>query len=172
MRTSAALLLAALAAAVAAPSALASPCATTPVHHTPYPGKAPGLGGLPWVAGGADSNGMVALLWYWPTRWSGDEGRIFTRGHAPGKVNTKVLWAFLGPQAPKLDAGDDLVVRGRRLDGRGSFRSEFAPIGYAGQENAPSWASIVVVPTPGCWRITATAGKLRGAVTLRAIVAR
>ena len=60
-------------------------------------------------------------------------------------------------------------MRGRRLDGRGSFTQRFGPIGYEGQKGAPSYASIVDVPKPGCRRLVLTTGRVRASVVFGAV---
>lgn len=143
-------------------------CDLPPVHHTPYRGGDRSLDGIPWIEGKPRRTGLVGLLWYWREAWGRSrEARVFTGGVAPEGYNAKVLWAFLAPSAKDRGA-TELVIRGRRLDGRGHFRGKFAAIGYEGQRGAPSYASIIDIPTPGCWRLTLTTGKLRATVDLRA----
>jgi hypothetical protein len=55
------------------------------------------------------------------------------------------------------------------MDGPGSFSDTFAGIGYEGSDGAPSYASIIDVPKPGCWRLTLTTGKVKATVDLRAV---
>jgi len=151
--------------------ALASRCAPPPVHYTPYPGGDERLSGIPWIRGAPSSAGIVALLWYWPEEWRRQrlrEARIFAGGKAPAGYNTKVLWAFLAESA-KGRGGGTLVVQGRRLDGQGTFRQEFAAIAYEGQEGAPSYASLIDVPEPGCWRLQLSTGELQAHVDLLAV---
>jgi hypothetical protein len=110
--------------------------------------------------------GLVALLWYWPEDWQKEhlrEARIFTGGVAPAGYNVKILWAFVAREA-KGRGGSEVTVEGRRLDGAGSFRQEFAAISYEGQEGAPSYASIIDVPELGCWRLSLSTGDLRAHV--------
>jgi hypothetical protein len=117
------------------------------------------------ISGWWDSSG------YWPESWKRRhlrEARIFIGGVAPAGYNVKILWAFLAPSA-KDRGGSELVVEGDRLDGRGAFRQEFAAIGYAGQRGAPSYASIIDVPRPGCWRLTLTTGDLSASIDFRAV---
>jgi hypothetical protein len=94
--------------------------------------------------------------------------QIFVGGKAPQGTTTKILWAFLGGPA-KSRADLQLVLHGRRLDGRGSFTQRFGAIGYDGQNGAPSYASIVDVPKPGCWRLELTTGRVRASVVFRAV---
>jgi len=141
------------------------------VHYTPYPGHARGLSRLPWICGAAGSDGLVGLLWYWPPEWRHRrvaQPRIYTGGEAPQGSTTKILWAFLAPSA-RNRGGRELTVRGRRLDGPGAIRQRFAAIGYAGQNGAPSFASIIDIPRPGSWRLELSTGALRATVDLRAI---
>jgi len=81
----------------------------------------------------------------------------------------KILWAFLAPKAKQATDDQMLTVKARRLDGPGKTWQRFTSIGYAGQNGAPSYASIIDLPTPGCWRIEATAGSLHGVATFRAL---
>jgi hypothetical protein len=155
----------------ALPAGHAASCPAARVHYTPYPDPAPGLSRLPWVDGDPKEVGLVGLLWYWPKSWQqrhAQPARIFTGGTAPAGYSTKVLWVFTASTA-KNRGGGALVVRGRRLDGRGSFRQEFTAIGYEGQNGAPSYASIIVVPKPGCWRLDLSTASLRASVVVQAV---
>jgi hypothetical protein len=146
-------------------------CNPARVNYTRYPGGDSGLGGLPWIRGAPRAVGLVGLLWYWPESWRQRRlrpARIFTGGVAPAGYSTKILWVFLGRSA-KGGGGARLVVRGRRLDQQGSFTQKFAAISYAGQQGAPSYASIIDVPTAGCWRLQLSAGTLRASVVFQAV---
>jgi hypothetical protein len=154
------------------PPAARAPQACDPaqVRYDPYPGGDERLSQIPWIAGKPQSSGLVGLLWYWPDEWRRqqvEEARIYTGGVAPQGWNVKILWAFVAPSA-RGRGESELLVEGRRLDGRGRFEGRFAAIGYAGQEGAPSYASIIDVPKQGCWRLTLTTGTLRAEVDLRA----
>jgi hypothetical protein len=153
-----------------APVTTPSPTCDPPrVHRSAYPGHGKGLEGIPWIEGEPRETGLVGLLAYWPPQWRKVRtARIYTGGRAPQGYNTKMLWVFLGPSA-KRDADTELRVEGRRMDGPGTFHASFAGIGYEGQDGAPSYASIIDVPKPGCWRLTLTTGKLTATVDLRAV---
>jgi hypothetical protein len=154
--------------------ASATGCATARVQYTAYAGGDRSLAGLPWVRGEPARAGLVGLIWYWPEEWRQRRvraARIYTGGVAPAGYSTKILWVFLG-RSSKGRGGAQLVVRGRRLDAPGSFRQEFAPISYSGQQGAPSYASIVVVPSAGCWRLQLSAGSLRAGVVFQAVRAK
>lgn len=146
-------------------------CVASLVQYTRYPGGDARLGGLPWIRGEPRATGLVGLIWYWPRSWHERRvrrARIFTGGVAPEGYSTKILWAFLA-KAAQGRAGRQLVVRGERLDGPGTFQQSFAAISYAGQNGAPSYASIVNVPTAGCWRLRLTTGSLRASVVVQAV---
>lgn len=146
-------------------------CDSAQIHYSPYPGHGIGLGLLPWICGAPGSQGLVGLLWYWPQKWRHRrfaEPQIYTRGVAPGGGSTKILWTFLAASA-RAAGGDELTVRGHRLDGPGTFVQRFGAIGYDGQDGAPSYASIIDIPQPGLWRLELSTGRVRGAVELHAI---
>jgi hypothetical protein len=144
-------------------------CRAQRVHHTPYPGGDERLYTIPWIAGKPDELGLVGLLWYWPKQWRGvRRARVFTGDVGPDGQSAKILWAFLEPGVFDRAEGE-LVIEGENLDGSARFREEFAPISYAGQEGAPSWASSLDLPTPGCWRLTLTTGDLDATVDIRAV---
>ncbi len=148
-----------------------SSCNPPQVQYTPYPGHGDGLSQIPWIRGEPRASELVALLWYWPQEWQRRhlrEARIFTGGVAPAGYNVKVMWVFLSRSAAGR-AGSELVVEGRRLDGPGRFKDSFAAISYAGQGEAPSYASIIVVPEPGCWRLNLSSGALRTHADFRAV---
>jgi hypothetical protein len=155
------------------PAAATAPAACEParVRYRPYPGGDARLSGIPWVSGEPASTGLVGLLWYWPEEWRAKrlrEARIYTGGVAPQGWNDKILWAFVAASA-RGRGGSELVVVGRRADGQAEFSDRFAAISYSGQEGAPSYASIIDVPTAGCWRLELATGRLRAHVDLLAV---
>ena len=174
MRQAAALAAIVALVAVAAGSSSAGPqasCVPARVNYTPYGGGDRQLDHTAWVGGAPGRYRLRGLLWYWPESWRKqqvDRARIYVGGEAPQGWTTKILWAFLG-EAAKTRAAGHLAVRGRRLDGRGSFTQRFAAIGYDSQDGAPSFASIVDVPKPGCWRLQLTTGRVRVSVVFRAV---
>jgi hypothetical protein len=144
-------------------------CRPARMHYGPYPGGDRRLDGIPWIRGEPRDLGLVALLWYWNAEdWGKARNAwIFTGGEAPEGYSAKVLWAFLAPHVKDL-GGTELVVEGRNLTRAGRFRDRFAAIGYEGQNGAPSYASIIDLPTPGCWRLVLTTGDLRAHVDVQA----
>ena len=146
-----------------------APCRPARVRQAPYPGHGKGLDTLPWIAGTPRGPGLVGLIWYFPTdRDNVHRARIWAGGKAPQGYNTKMLWVFLGDGAQDR-ASTELRVTGRRMDGPGRFADSFAAIGYEGSDGDPSYASIIDIPRPGCWRLTLTSGSLRASVDMRAI---
>jgi len=151
--------------------AAAGRCRAARVQRPPYPGHGKGLDGLPWIAGRPRSTGLVGLVWFFsPESNPTGRARIWAGGRAPDGSNTKMLWVFLG-DAAAAGADAELRVVGRRMDGPGRFADSFAAIGYEGSDGAPSYASIIDIPRPGCWRLTLTSGSLRATVDMRAIPA-
>jgi hypothetical protein len=65
-------------------------------------------------------------------------------------------------------AGGNLIVQARRLDGPGKTWQQFGPIGYDGQNGAPSYASIIVLPSEGCWKLRLAAGAAHASVVFQA----
>jgi hypothetical protein len=160
--------------ALAAGSSSAGPraaCLAARVNYTPYGGGDHSLDRIAWVGGTPGRYRLRGLLWYWPDGWREqrvERAQIYLHGKAPQGWTTKILWAFLGESA-KTRAGGELVIRGRRLDRRGTFTQRFSAISYDGQDGAPSYASIVDVPKPGCWRLQLTTGQVRAALVFRAV---
>jgi hypothetical protein len=151
-------------------------CSAALLHPGPYPGHASGLGQLPWVSGQPASLGLVGLVWYWPRAWADvHRARIYTGGTTPGGhggPNMKILWVFTSAAAKRAyvrGGGGDLIVQGRRLDGVGKTWQRFVPIGYAGQDGAPSFASIIDLTSAGCWRLRLSAGALHATVDFLAV---
>jgi hypothetical protein len=154
------------------PTSTVASCATALVHYTPAPGaRQLDLSDLPWVRGEPEESGLVALLWYWPRPWVHQrltEGRIFTGGVAPAGYNVKVLWMFVSSGA-RARGSRSVVVHGTQLDGTATFQERFSRIGFDSDAGPPAYASIIDVPSAGCWRLEIRSGQLKARVSLRAI---
>jgi len=147
-------------------AAAPAPCEPAAVKRTPFP-----IGGerTPWVEGEPRGSGLTAVLAYWPPRWKDvTRARVVTGGTMPEGWNAKTMWIFVGAEN-RDRGGPELVIEGRNLTGEGTWRDTFAAISYEGQQGAPSYASIVDLPSPGCWRLTLTSGDLHGTVDLQAV---
>jgi hypothetical protein len=147
----------------------ARPCDPAAVNRTPPPGPR-GLGAeVAWIGGEPRSAGLVGFLVYWPERWH-DVGsaRVVTGGVMPEGWTTKTMWAFVN-RDDKHSGDSELVIEGRNLDRPGTWRESFAAISYEGQNGAPSYASIIDLPDPGCWRLTLSTGDLRATVDISAV---
>lgn len=114
----------------------------------------------PWVTAGTGSQRLVGFLYSYE-HWVGD-ARI---RNAPGLVvyagaPNKVAWF------PRRwsGTGTALVMEGRRIDGRGSFRRRstraLAPVFYP---------SSLTIPSAGCWRVTLRSGTRSWTLHVRAI---
>jgi hypothetical protein len=95
--------------------------------------------------------------------WVTPEGGalLYTGGRTPDGGFTKVLWSTT--RSASVPSGD-LVLRGTQLDGNGAFRQTLPSVGL----NGP-WPSHVVVPTSGCWLLTARIGGLPGAAGIMVV---
>lgn len=88
--------------------------------------------------------------------WRTPEGGalLYTGGRTPTGGNTKVLWRtddFDGRVSGELD------LVGAGLDGTASVSQRLATVGGG------YWPSIVVIPEPGCWLLTARVGAVPAA---------
>jgi hypothetical protein len=117
-----------------------------------------GVVGVPWIA--SSNSAFRGYLFYWGgTPWMRTRPhavRIFTT-KARVKTHPKVLWVAL------KRSGTRLTIRGRRLDGPGSFGASYPAAIGGGQ-----FPSYVSVPTAGCWRVAVRSGSVYGSVTFLA----
>jgi hypothetical protein len=154
-------------------AALDARCDASVVHFNHYPGSGSGFGQTPWVKASPSVQGLVGLLWYWTDEWRAKHittAEMYAGGKSPATgINMKILWVFLAPKARTTTDAQLLIVKGTRLDGPGQTWQRFHPISYTGQYRAPSFASDILLPTAGCWRLELTAGSLHGTTTFRAL---
>ena len=151
----------------------AAGCPVSQVRYDAYGGGDHSMDRTPWLRGRPATSGLAAVLWYWPQEWTDSHrsrAAIYTGAEMPQGWSTKVLWTFVR-RAQRGQGGRELVVRGTRLDARGTFTQRFGAISYGGQRRAPSFASIIDVPKAGCWRLDVSTAKLRASVVVRAITA-
>lgn len=142
--------------------AATSSCASSAVQYQADPTAGAGVESLPWIQATPASEGLVGHLFYYPgTPWemaSLPRARIYTGGSTPTGGATKILWTAHG-----TGTGLELVVRGKRLDARGSFTQRFPVAGGNG------FPSILKVPTAGCWQLHLASGSRSARVTLFAV---
>ena len=100
----------------------------------------------------------TARLWTFLPR----DGVLRVRRGVDGRLGDKLAWV------PDRDRGLQLTVSGRRLDRPGRLHVLSVNWGYSSTGKG-SWASAVVFPSAGCWRITGRLGVL-GATTLSYVV--
>ena len=98
-------------------------------------------------------------------RLSPGRAALYTGGEGPPPLggSMKILWAV-------RDSRRLLTIAGDRLDGPGTYLESFGAVGVAG--DAGDWgyyASIVSIPTAGCWRLTALSPGKRGRFAVVAI---
>jgi hypothetical protein len=145
------------------PTRLAGPtptsqCRVTPVHTGPIPPALPGQpstpptarrqGSWPWM--GDDQ--FAAVLFY----AKGDSPLMYAGGQMPDGDITKILWWVATPRTGSL------VIHGREASSGRTFAQSIG-LGV-GQGQYPSQ---MVVPSAGCWRLTATIGSAHvGAITV------
>jgi hypothetical protein len=85
---------------------------------------------------------------------------IYAGGRRPDGGTTKILWLT-------RERWSVLKIRGTQLDGGSVFAQSVRPA--IGSSPGGAFPSIVVVPTPGCWALTARAGPRGGVLAIRAL---
>lgn len=83
------------------------------------------------------------------------DGFLVARREPDGTLFQKLGWL------PKKDWGGNLQVRGERLDGPGQLRVLRVNWGHTyvgGVRGRGSWATPVLFPSEGCWRLTGRVG--------------
>jgi hypothetical protein len=156
--------------AAAVPSAVlaSSRCQTTRVHYTPHAGSEAGLAPYPWITA-SPASAIVGHLFYYTAvkawlRARAPGLQIYAGGQTPnGRASMKVLWDF-----PRVKTPLPVRLRGKRLDGAGSFVETWSPAGRT-RTGPTQYPSIVDVPAPGCWRLTLTTSTTVGSVTVLAV---
>lgn len=139
----------------------ASACIAAPVRMTASPPTSGGPRGVPWMRAGRT---VAYLFGYGETlrRLSPGRAALFTGGTGTAGENMKVLWAV-------RDSRRLLTIAGDRLDGPGTFSESFAAVGVTGAGDWGYYASIVSIPSAGCWRLTALSLGKRGRFAVIAI---
>jgi hypothetical protein len=131
----AAALVASAGASVTSSQAKPARCAATTVDYGPA--KHPTLGELPWVLARPQTDAVLGFL------------VSYQRTLRDGRVNDSdglVLWRT-GERIVWTIREGPLTLVGRRLDGRGSFRTRLAA-------SADGFVSEPRFPSSGCWRLT------------------
>jgi hypothetical protein len=128
------------------------------VLYRPYGGvDAQGLERLPWIVSAPAGRFTGHLFFYASVPWARRHllgARIFTT-RRPRNINPKVLWITRSRGYKQT-----LTMRGERLDASGSFSDTYRGFG--------DYPSYVNVPSPGCWRVTITTGRVTGSVVFSA----
>jgi hypothetical protein len=137
-------------------------CSLTRVRYTPAPkfGSVRLPPGMAWVS--LAGRRIVATLGYYPMpAFLGLRRMVIpTDADAGNGAVPKVLWSVRGRPVAGID------IRGRRLDAPGSFHQHLSPLsGRVGT----AFASIVDVPSAGCWVLHVRAGATSGSLTFQAV---
>jgi hypothetical protein len=85
---------------------------------------------------------------------------IYAGGRWPDGAQTKILWITRKPWLV-------MRIRGTQLDGGGFFEQSARAAGSSALGGA--FPSVVVVPAPGCWALTARTGPRGGVLVIRAL---
>jgi hypothetical protein len=97
-----------------------------------------------------------------------ERAQVFTAGSGPDGAAAKTLWSFLAPDL-KGDGGSHMKIKGRNLEGEGTFEQTNSAVSFEGQNGAPSYSSSLDLPDAGCWRLTLTTDDLEATVDIRAV---
>jgi hypothetical protein len=91
---------------------------------------------------------------------------LWTRGRGPNGQATKILWIVRN-----VHEGGGLVVRGTLIGASSTCRRTFPQVQDASAEPAVGheYASIVVLPRAGCWRLDVSSGGAKGSLVVKAI---
>jgi hypothetical protein len=150
--------------------ALGASCAATPVHGEPLPHSGSLLAQLPWVQATPSHAGIVGMLFaYDPALETGlgrPEFALWARGAAPGGWSTKILWIVRNVHVTNV-----LTIRGSEIGGTGRFAQHFGIVFDHSPERTAGrmYASIVRIPSGGCWRLDVASGRVRGSLVVRAV---
>jgi hypothetical protein len=140
-------------------AAVLSACPASHVRYVSYPGVGAGLSAVPWIA---TSNGaFYGHLFYvggTPWRLSKPVGAHIFTTVKPRNLHPKVLWI-----SRRGAAAGHLVIRGRRLDGPGTFVTRSVNGG------AYQFPSYVEIPQAGCWRVSISTAGVSGSVVFVAV---
>jgi len=80
---------------------------------------------------------------------------LFAGGEGPNGEVEKILWFV-------RRGGAGVSVGGRRLDGQGAFTRSFPKVGVPDARGGSYYASIIDLPSAGCWRLTVRQLGVRG----------
>lgn len=102
------------------------------------------------------STKVAAVLFFSYRNADGTYEELHTGGVMPNGRTTKVLWSIHNSRA-----GSWVHIHGKNLTGTGTLS--------LGARGSGGIASIIDVPTPGCWQFTVKSGRVRGKVVMRVV---
>jgi hypothetical protein len=113
------------------------------------------LSEIPWVQGSPLRHGFFGVLFAYDKEL-GTNFALYTHGQSPHGHIEKVLWIVRNRYA-----GGWLTVRGHEIGGTATFRQRFKEVADASAEPAAGheFASNVVLPHDGCWRLDVQSGR-------------
>jgi hypothetical protein len=139
-------------------------CAPTPIHYEPL-ARSGALRGMPWVQGTPRRRGVFGVLFGYHAEL-GTLFAFYTHGVSPRGSAEKVLWIVRN-----RNASGQIEIRGRELGGAGTFRQRFSEVHDASAQPAKGreYASIIDLPSAGCWRLTVDLGVTRATLDILAV---
>ncbi len=135
------------------PVAVGGGCGATQVFAGPGPDARLGLTDNPWAWATPAESGIVAYFWYPPPGVLS----ALRDPNDPNSGNTKILWITHG-----ADTGQFIVAARRSDSSSPVVRFAFPPA----MSPAQNYPSSIGLPSPGCWHLDLTLGKLRAAMDL------
>jgi N-acetylneuraminic acid mutarotase len=117
--------------------------------------------GVPWVRLKPSSARIFAVLFFSHRHPDGTHTLMHSGGWMPDGGTTKILWVIDNPAA-----GDTFSIHGTNLTGGGTYSLRSQARGPLDQAMIPS---IIKLPTPGCWRLIVTVGKVKGIAVMRVV---
>ena len=137
-------------------------CAANVIHDGTIPisyGNAPV--GVPWVRLKPSSARIFAVLFFSHRHSDGTYTLMHSGGWMPDGGTTKILWVI-----DNSKAGSTFSIHGTNLTGSGTYSMRSQARGPLDQAMIPS---IIKLPTPGCWRLIVTVGKVKGIAVMRVV---
>jgi hypothetical protein len=135
------------------PSAI---CASTAVQYKH--GRIPGIPEVHALPRSAASSATLFYFGQTPFRTLHPKTALISVGGRTSTGSTKILWWLPG-------GNRTLTIAGSRVGEEGTFKQT----AHRSLGGAPSYPSIVNIPTAGCWRLTITSGRVAARVVFRAI---
>jgi hypothetical protein len=138
-------------------SGLEMSCAVTPIHYTAHHGALGVPNGIPWFAAAPKSAHIIGFLFFIPHGAVGQKALMRTNGNGPNGRSDKILW-----YVSRGETTSRLTITGTNLSSASSMRTRAI-------DSSGAYPSILDMPTPGCWSLTVSNGKVKGHVTVEVL---